>query len=100
MEGPEVASGLDRLCGLHPEGPLVLMTATSDLDLSQASVVADVLVAAHRVSCLSGRESGAGLLLVESFELFQCEGGMGVGGTGAHLGGDPDRLHDLRIRSS
>jgi uncharacterized protein YeaO (DUF488 family) len=43
LEEPEPASALLRLRGLARTGPLTLLTATKDLDLSQAAVLADLL---------------------------------------------------------
>lgn len=43
LEDPERAEALDRLRGAADPGPLTLLTATKDVDHSQAAVLADIL---------------------------------------------------------
>ncbi|MEU9019101.1 DUF488 family protein [Actinomadura sp. NPDC048394] len=43
LEDPERAAALDRLRGDADPGPLTLLTATKDVDHSQAAVLADIL---------------------------------------------------------
>jgi uncharacterized protein YeaO (DUF488 family) len=44
---PERAAAVDRLRELARHGPLVLLTATRDVQISAARVLADLLTAAH-----------------------------------------------------
>ena len=43
LDQPEPRAALDRLRGLAADGPLTLLTATKDVRLSQAAVLADHL---------------------------------------------------------
>jgi uncharacterized protein YeaO (DUF488 family) len=43
LEEPERAAALQRLRALAKDGPLTLLTATKDPDISQAMVLADLL---------------------------------------------------------
>ncbi|GAA1537170.1 DUF488 domain-containing protein [Nocardioides humi] len=43
LSGAEQAAALDHLHALHDAGPLTLMTASHDVALSQAAVLADLL---------------------------------------------------------
>jgi uncharacterized protein YeaO (DUF488 family) len=43
LEDPERAAALDRLRGDADPGPLTLLTATKDVDHSQAAVLAEIL---------------------------------------------------------
>ena len=45
LQGPEQRAALDRLRVLAADGPLTLLTATRDVDISQAAVLAGLLTA-------------------------------------------------------
>ena len=43
LDQPEQRAGVDQLRGLAADGPLTLITATKDVQISQATVLADYL---------------------------------------------------------
>lgn len=43
LKDPERAEALEHLRGLAKDGPLTLLTATKDVDISEAAVLADLL---------------------------------------------------------
>ncbi len=57
LKDPERRAALDRLRALVKAGPVTLLTATRDLPISQAAVLADLLAGQHDQRAAQGRKS-------------------------------------------